>query len=156
MLSIEDMMTKARNIYKKLKNDHAASMSYLRRILKSRLKNKEAKAAFQSELRKTMKLPEGVEENASKKRAANSPPDDLIGRARKLSIGENRRAIIRKERLNSAPTTTSQRDRTPRSRRGKEKARKKILSHIANACDASMPRRPSTYQPTGGARSWRD
>ena len=82
MLSIEDVVTKARNIHKKMKNDHAASMSYLRRILKSRLKNKEANAAFQSELRKTMKLPEGAEENASKKRAANSPPDDSIGRER--------------------------------------------------------------------------
>ena len=60
-----------------------------------------------------MKLPEGAEENASKKRAANSSPDDSIGRARKLSIGKNRRVTIRKERLNSAPTTTSQRDRTP-------------------------------------------
>ena len=87
-------------------------MLSLRRILKSRLKNKEAKAAFQSELRKTMKLPEGAEENASKKRATNSPPEDSIGRARKLSIGDNRRVIIRKERINSASTTTSHRDRT--------------------------------------------
>ena len=47
------------------------------------------------------------------KRAASSPPDDSIGRARKLSVGENRRVIIRKERLNSAPTSTSQRDRIP-------------------------------------------
>ena len=51
-------------------------MSNLRRILKSRLKNKEAKAFFQSELKKTMEQPKGAEGNASKKRVANSPPDD--------------------------------------------------------------------------------
>ena len=63
-----------------VKNDHVAVMSYLRRILKSRLKNKEAKAAFESELRKTVKLPERAEGNASKNRVVNGPPDDSIGR----------------------------------------------------------------------------
>ena len=43
---------------------------------------------------------------------ASSSPDDSIGRALKLSVGENRRAIIRRERLNSAPTGIFQRDRT--------------------------------------------
>ena len=112
ILSIEDVVTKARNIHKKVKNDHAASMSYLRRILKSRLKNKEAKAVFQIELEKSRKQAEGAEGNASKKRVASSSPDDSIGRALKLSVGENRRAIIRRERLNSAPTGIFQRDRT--------------------------------------------
>ena len=87
MLSIEDVVSKARNMHTKVKNDHVAAMSYLRRILKSRAKNKEAKAAFESELKKTVKLPERAERNTSKKRVANSPPDDSIGRARKLSIG---------------------------------------------------------------------
>ena len=50
MISIEEVVTTARNMYTKVKNDHVAAMSYLRRILKSRQKNKEAKAAFQSEL----------------------------------------------------------------------------------------------------------
>ena len=113
MLSIEDVVSKARNMHTKVKNDHVAAMSYLRRILKSRLKKKEVKASFRSELKKTVKLPERAKGNTSKKRVANSPPDDSIGRARKLSIDENRRVIIRKERLNSAPTTISQRDRTP-------------------------------------------
>ena len=106
MISIEEVVTTA-----KVKNDHIAAMSYLRRILKSRQENKEAKVAFQSELAKATKQAEGAGENSSKKRAANSPPDDSIGRSKKLSVGENRRPIIPRERLNSAPTTTSQRDR---------------------------------------------
>ena len=53
MISIEEVVTTARNMHTKLKNDHGATMSYIRRILKSRQKNKEAKAAFQSELEKT-------------------------------------------------------------------------------------------------------
>ena len=48
MISIEEVVTTARNMYTKVKNDHVAAMSYLSRILKSRQKNKEAKAAFQS------------------------------------------------------------------------------------------------------------
>ena len=67
-------------------------------------KNNEAKAAFQSELEKTIKQAEGAEENSSKKRAASSPPDDSIRRARKLIVGEKRKVLIRKKRLNSAPT----------------------------------------------------
>ena len=113
MLSLEVVVGKTRNMHSKMKNDHVAAMSYLRRILKSRLKNKEAKAAFQNKLKKTVKLPERAEGNASNKRVANSLPDDLIGTARKLSIGRNRRAVIPNERLKSALTTTSQRDRTP-------------------------------------------
>ena len=111
MISIEEVVTTAKNIHTRVKNDHAAAMSFLRRILKGRQKNKEAKAAFQSELAKATRRAEGAGENSSKKRAANSPPDDSIGRSKKLSVGENRRPIIRRERLNSAPTTTSQRDR---------------------------------------------
>ena len=100
-------------MHTKVKNNHIAAMPYLRQILKSRQKNKEARAAFQRELKKTMKQPEGAEGNALKKKVENSPPDDSIGRARIQSIVENRTVIIRKERLNSAPTTTSQSDRTP-------------------------------------------
>ena len=110
MISIEEVVTAARNIHNKVKNDHAAAMSFLRRILKGRQKNNEAKAAFQSEPAKVTRRAEGAGENSSKKRAANSPPGDSIGRSKKLSVGENRRPIIRRERLNSAPTTTSQRD----------------------------------------------
>ena len=58
-------------------------MSFLRRILKNRQKNKEDKAAFQSELAKATKQAEGAGENSSKKRAANSPPDDSLGRSKK-------------------------------------------------------------------------
>ena len=98
-------------MHNKVKNDYVAAMSHLRRIFKSRQKNKEGKTAFQSELEKTMKHPEGAEGNASKKRVASIPPDNSIGRTRKLSVGENRRVIIQKEWLNSAPTSSSQRDR---------------------------------------------
>ena len=113
MISIEEVVTTARNMHTKVKNDHVAAMSYLRRILKSRQKNKEAKAAFQSELEKTTMQVGGPRENSSKKRVASSPPDDSIESARKLSVGGNRKVIIRKERLNSAPTSTFQRDRNP-------------------------------------------
>ena len=100
-------------MHTKMKNDHVAAMSYLRRILKSRQKNKQAKAAFQSELEKTTMQAGGLGENSLTERVASSPPDDSIERVRKLSIGGNRRVIIRKERLNSAPTSTFQRDRNP-------------------------------------------
>ena len=109
MISIEDVVSKARIIYNRVKNDHTAAVSHLRRLIKSRQKNKEAKAAFQRELKKTIKQAEGAEGNASKKRVPSSPPDDSIGTARKLSVGEIRRVIIRKERLNS--TSTYQRNR---------------------------------------------
>ena len=112
MISMEDVLSKARNIHRKVKDNHAAAMSHLRRLLRSRQKNKEAKAVFQIELEKSRKQAEGAEGNASKKRVASISPDDSVGRALKLSVGENRRAIIRRERLNSAPTGISQRDRT--------------------------------------------
>ena len=60
-----------------------------------------------------MKQAMGAEGNVSKKRVVGSPPDSSIGRARKLCVAENRRVIIRKERLNTAPTSTSQRNRMP-------------------------------------------
>ena len=82
MISIEDLMSKARNMHNKVKNDHIAAMSHLRRIFKSRQANKEARVAFQSELEKTMKQAEEAEGNASKKRVASSLPDGSIGRAR--------------------------------------------------------------------------
>ena len=69
-----------------------------------------------------MKQAEGAEGNASKKRAACSPPDDSIERARKLTVGENTRVIIWNEQQNSAPTSTPQRDRIP----SPEKTRKVI------------------------------
>ena len=50
IISIEEVATTARNMHTKVKNDHVAAMSYLRRILKSSQDNKESKAAFQSEL----------------------------------------------------------------------------------------------------------
>ena len=78
--------------------------------MKSRQKNKETKASFQSKLVMTTMQTEGAGENSSKKRVASSPLDDSIERARKLSVGG---VIIRKERLNSAPTSTFQRDRNP-------------------------------------------
>ena len=53
MISIEEVVTTAKNMHTKVKNDHVAAVSYLRRILKSRQKNKEAKSDFQSELEKT-------------------------------------------------------------------------------------------------------
>ena len=55
MIFIEDLVSKARNMHNDVKNDQVAAMSHLRLIFKSRQKNKEAKAAFQSELEKTMK-----------------------------------------------------------------------------------------------------
>ena len=36
MISIEEVVTTARNMHTKVKNDHVAAMSYLRRILKNR------------------------------------------------------------------------------------------------------------------------
>ena len=53
IISKEEVVTTARNMHTKVNNDHVADMSYLRRILKSRQKNKEAKAPFPSELEKT-------------------------------------------------------------------------------------------------------
>ena len=81
--------------------------------MRSRQKNKEAKAAFQSELEKTTMQTGGPGKNSSKKRVASSPPVDSIERARKLSVGGNRKVIIQKERLNSPPTSTFQRGRNP-------------------------------------------
>ena len=107
MISIEETVTTARNMHTKVKNDHVAAMSYLRRKLKSRQKNKEIKAAFQSELEKTTMQAGGPGETSSKKRVASSPPDDSIETARKLSVGGNKRFIIRKERLNSAYVESS-------------------------------------------------
>ena len=89
MISIEEVVTIARNMHTKVKNDHVAAMSYLRRILKSRQNNKEAKAAFQSELEKTTMQAGGPGENSSKKRVSSSPPDDSIESARKRSVGGN-------------------------------------------------------------------
>ena len=71
MISIEEVVTIAKNIHTRVKNDHAAAMTFLRRILKNRQKNKEDKAAFQSELAKATKQAEGAGENSSKKRAAD-------------------------------------------------------------------------------------
>ena len=56
---------------------------------------------------------DGPGEDSSKKKVASSPPDDSIERVRKLSVGGNRKVIIQKERLNSAPTSIFQRDRNP-------------------------------------------
>ena len=69
--------------------------------------------AFQSELQKTTMQAGEAGENSSKRRVVSSPPNDSIERARKLSVGGNSRVIIRKERLNSAPISTLQRDRNP-------------------------------------------
>ena len=67
MASIEEVVTSARNVHTMVKNDHVVIMSYLRRILKSRQKNKEAKAAFQSELEKTTMQAGGQEKTAQRK-----------------------------------------------------------------------------------------
>ena len=68
MIPIEEVVTTARNMYTKVKSDHVAAISYLRRILKSRQKNKENKAAFQRELEKTTMQTDGAGEHSSKKR----------------------------------------------------------------------------------------
>ena len=70
MISIEEVLTTARNMHTKVKNDHVAAMSYLRRILKSWQKDKEAKAAFQSELERTTMHAGGAGENSSTKRVS--------------------------------------------------------------------------------------
>ena len=64
MISIEEVVTTAKNIHTRVKNDHVAAMSFLRRILKNRQKNKEDKAAFQSKLAKATKQAEGAGENS--------------------------------------------------------------------------------------------
>ena len=46
IISIENVVSKARNMHNKRKNDHITDMSHLRRIFKSRQTNKEAKLAF--------------------------------------------------------------------------------------------------------------
>ena len=66
MISIEEVVTTARNMHTKV-NDHVAAMSYLRRILKSRQKNKEAKATFQSKLEKTTMQAGGQEKTAQRR-----------------------------------------------------------------------------------------
>ena len=76
MISIEDVVSKARNIHNTVENDHIAAMLYLRRLIKSRQKKKDAKAADHGELEKTVKQVDGAEENVSKKRGATSPSDN--------------------------------------------------------------------------------
>ena len=63
MISKEEVVTTARNMDTKVKNDHVAAMSYLRRILK----NKETKAAFQRELEKTTMQAGGQEKIAQRR-----------------------------------------------------------------------------------------
>ena len=46
MISIEDLVSKVRNIHKKVKNDHIAAMSHLRRISKVSRKTKRLKQSF--------------------------------------------------------------------------------------------------------------